>query len=60
MSATTSRTARPGKVIITYARGWQSLAAARSLGQHGIEVVTGDEYAMTPASFSRYTVASFR
>ncbi len=50
----------PGKVIITFARGWQSLAAARSLGQRGVEVIVGDEYGLTPASFSRFTVASFR
>ncbi len=49
-----------GRVILTYARGWQSLAATRSLGRRGIEVVTGDEYAMTPASFSRYSIADFR
>jgi len=49
-----------GKVILTFARGWQTLAAVRSLGQRGIEVVVGDEYGLTPASFSRYTVASFR
>ena len=49
-----------GKVIITYARGWQSLAATRSLGRRGLEVVTGDEHALSPASFSRYSVATFR
>ena len=49
-----------GRAIITYARGWQSLAATRSLGRRGVEVVTSDEYALTPASFSRYSVADFR
>ena len=49
-----------GRAVLTYARGWQSLAATRSLGRHGIEVVTGDEYALTPASFSRYSLANFR
>ncbi len=49
-----------GRAIITYARGWQTLVATRSLGRHGVEVVTGDEYAMTPASFSRYSIAEFR
>ena len=49
-----------GRAIITYARGWQTLVATRSLGRHGVEVITGDEYAMTPASFSRYSIAEFR
>jgi len=49
-----------GKVIITFSRGWQTLVATRSLGRRGIEVVTGDEYAMTAASFSKYSVADFR
>ncbi len=49
-----------GRAVVTYARGWQSLVATRSLGLHGVEVVTGDEYAMTAASFSRYSIAEFR
>ena len=48
------------KAMITYARGWNALAAVRSLGRRGIEVVTGDEYDFTPAGFSRYTVARFK
>ncbi len=53
-----SRTA--GKAIVTFARGWQTLVATRSLGRRGVEVVTGDEYAMTAAAFSKYSVADFR
>ena len=49
-----------GRAILTYSRGWQTLVATRSLGRRGIEVITGDEYAMTPASFSRYSIADFR
>ena len=49
-----------GRAIVTYSRGWQSLVATRSLGKRGVEVVTGDEYAMTPASLSRYSIAEFR
>ena len=49
-----------GKAIITYSRGWQSLAATRSLGKRGVDVVTGDEYRLTPASFSKYSVDTFR
>jgi predicted ATP-grasp superfamily ATP-dependent carboligase len=53
-------TTAQGRVIITFSRGWQSLVATRSLGQRGLEVVTGDEYAMTPASFSKYSIDNFR
>ncbi len=49
-----------GRAIITFSRGWQTLVATRSLGRRGVEVITGDEYAMTTASFSRYSVAEFR
>ncbi|MGD9162989.1 MAG: ATP-grasp domain-containing protein [Desulfobacteraceae bacterium] len=50
----------PGRAIITFSRGWQTLVATRSLGRRGVEVITGDEYAMTAASFSRYSIADFR
>ncbi|UCD50574.1 MAG: ATP-grasp domain-containing protein [Phycisphaerales bacterium] len=60
MSGQTKAEASVGKAIITFARGWQTLVATRSLGRRGVEVVTGDEYAMTAASFSRYSVADFR
>ena len=53
-------TSEAGRAIITFARGWQTLVATRSLGRRGVEVITGDEYAMTAASFSRYSVAEFR
>jgi predicted ATP-grasp superfamily ATP-dependent carboligase len=46
--------------MITYARGWNALAATRSLGRKGIEVVTGDEYDFSPASFSKYAIATFK
>jgi len=49
-----------GKAIITFARGWQTLVATRSLGRRGVGVITGDEYAMTAASFSKYSIADFR
>jgi len=47
------------KAILTYGRAWSALAAARSLGKRGIEVVVGDEYAFAPAALSRYAVDSF-
>src|SRR5437016_3384225 len=47
------------RAMITYARGWNALAATRSLGRKGIEVVTGDEYDFAPAGLSKYAVAKF-
>jgi predicted ATP-grasp superfamily ATP-dependent carboligase len=47
------------RAILTFARGWNALAAARSLGRKGIEVIAGDEYHFSPTSFSKYTIASF-
>ena len=47
------------RAILTFSRGWNALAAARSLGRRGIEVIAGDEYAFSPTSFSKYTIASF-
>jgi predicted ATP-grasp superfamily ATP-dependent carboligase len=47
------------RAILTFSRGWNALAAARSLGRRGIEVIAGDEYAFAPTSFSKYTIASF-
>ncbi len=60
MSERTEKSKNAGRAIITFARGWQTLVATRSLGRRGVEVVTGDEYAMTAASFSKYSVADFR
>jgi len=60
MSGQTEESGSVGKAIITFARGWQTLVATRSLGRRGVEVITGDEYAMTAASFSKYSVADFR
>ncbi len=60
VSEHTENTGSAGRAIITFSRGWQTLVATRSLGRRGVEVITGDEYAMTAASFSRYSVAEFR
>lgn len=60
MSEHTENTGSAGRAIITFSRGWQTLVATRSLGRRGVEVITGDEYAMTVASFSRYSIAEFR
>jgi predicted ATP-grasp superfamily ATP-dependent carboligase len=47
------------KAILTFARGWNALAAARSLGSRDIQIIAGDEYRFSPASFSKYTVDHF-
>ncbi|MCP4262380.1 MAG: ATP-grasp domain-containing protein [Planctomycetes bacterium] len=60
MNRQTEKAGSAGRAIITFSRGWQTLVATRSLGQRGVEVITGDEYAMTAASFSRYSIAEFR
>ena len=54
------KTGSASRAIITFSRGWQTLVATRSLGRRGVEVITGDEYTMTAASFSRYSIAKFR
>ncbi|MFQ5799804.1 MAG: ATP-grasp domain-containing protein [Bacteroidota bacterium] len=60
MSEDREKAGSAGRAIITFSRGWQTLVATRSLGRRGVEVITGDEYAMTAASFSRYSIAEFR
>jgi predicted ATP-grasp superfamily ATP-dependent carboligase len=60
MSGKIEKADSAGRAIITFSRGWQTLVATRSLGRRGVEVITGDEYAMTAASFSRYSTAEFR
>ena len=47
------------KAVLTFARGWNALAAARSLGKRGVKIIAGDEYRCSPTSFSRYTIENF-
>ncbi|HMJ12887.1 MAG TPA: ATP-grasp domain-containing protein [Polyangiaceae bacterium] len=47
-------------MIVTYSRSWQALAAIRSLGRRGVEVIAADEYAITPGGMSRHALASFQ
>jgi len=49
-----------GRAIVTYSRSWQALAAIRSLGRRGVEVIAADEYSVTPGKLSRYSVDSFQ
>ncbi|NIA11170.1 MAG: ATP-grasp domain-containing protein [Nitrospiraceae bacterium] len=45
--------------IITYARVRSALAAVRSLGKHGVKVVTADERRISTSFFSRYSSSHF-
>jgi predicted ATP-grasp superfamily ATP-dependent carboligase len=60
MSRHIAEPSNAGRAIITFSRGWQTLVATRRLGRRGGQVITGDEYQMTAASFSRYSIADFR
>jgi predicted ATP-grasp superfamily ATP-dependent carboligase len=50
---------RQEKCILTFARGWNSLAAARCLGQNGVQVITGDTNYLAAGNFSKYSGAFF-
>src|SRR5262245_367224 len=54
-----SASRRAMKAILTFSRGWNALAAARSLGRRGVQIVAGDEYRFSPTSFSKYTIDHF-
>jgi hypothetical protein len=47
------------RVILTYGRAWSALAAARSLGKRGIEVVTATNTTFAPPALSKYSIAKF-
>lgn len=47
------------KAILTFGRAWSTLAATRSLGKRGIQVVVGDEYDFAPAGLSKYATEKF-
>jgi len=49
-----------GRVIVTYGRGWNSLAIVRSLGRRGIEVYCGEEAPFAPCFFSKYCAGHFQ
>ncbi len=48
-----------GRAVVTFARSWQALAAVRSLGRRGVEVIAADEYRLTPSVLSRFSSESF-
>ncbi|MBU0638824.1 MAG: ATP-grasp domain-containing protein [Planctomycetes bacterium] len=48
------------RVIVTYGRGWNTLATVRSLGQRGIEVYCGEEAPFAPCFFSKHCRGHFQ
>ncbi len=48
------------RVIVTYGRGWNSLAIVRSLGRRGIDVFCGEEAPFAPCFFSKYCKGHFQ
>lgn len=46
------------KVLVTDGRTLSALAVVRSLGEHGIEVHCGDEFASTISSYSKYVASN--
>jgi len=50
---------RKKRCIVTYASSWASLAAARSLGEEGVEVIISDTCMMAPGCFSKYVKRCF-
>ncbi len=48
------------RVLILYANQRSALAATRSLGRHGIHIITADETADSLAGSSRYSKLYFR
>ena len=48
------------RAIVTYGRGWNSLAIVRSLGQRGIDVYCGEEAPLAPCFFSKYCKGHFQ
>lgn len=48
-----------GRAIVTFGRGWHSLAVVRSLASRGVDVVSADVYGLTPAALSSASRDSF-
>ena len=48
------------RAIVTYSRGWHSLAVVRSLGRNGVDVYCGEEAPFAPCFFSRYCTGHFQ
>ena len=48
-----------GRAIVTFGRGWHSLAVVRSLAARGVEVISADVYGLTPGALSKGAQDSF-
>ncbi len=55
----TEKRQRQEKCILTFARSWNTVAATRCLGEHGVEVITGDNLAIAASNFSFYSKGFF-
>ncbi len=55
----TNQKSLPGRVIVTHGRSLQALAAARSLGARGLEVIGCDHTPLMMLSFSRHVRETF-
>lgn len=45
--------------ILTFARSWNTVAACRNLGEHGVKVITGDNHTLAGSNFSVYSKGFF-
>lgn len=45
--------------ILTFARSWNTIAATRDLGEHGVKVITGDNLSLAGSNFSVYSKGFF-
>lgn len=45
--------------ILTFARSWNTIAACRNLGEHGVKVITGDNLTLAGGNFSVYSKGFF-
>ena len=59
MSAMNELHTSSGRVIVTFGRSYQALAAVQSMGRQGVEVVVCDEAPMMMAQFSKYAIGHF-
>ncbi len=48
-----------GRAIVTFGRGWHSLAVVRSLAAKGVEVISADVYGLTPGALSKDSKDAF-
>ena len=59
ISTMKKKSSRKEKCIITFARSWNTVAATRCLGAHGVDVITGDNLFVAASNFSFYSKGFF-